>query len=207
MEDQRYLLKRSTQFASAALTRISASYSFHTLAHTKQVVRAARIIGRASKFSPQQMITVLIAAWFHDVGYVDGAEGHEERSSSIAVKMLATWGASTKMIADVSCSILATQLRQNPKDVHGKVLCDADLSYLASAQYELHVSNLGKELEATRGIRLDDQRIWSQRNIEFLKAHRYSTDYGNDILDRRKKVNLNRMIRQLHVTPAINETL
>ena len=206
MEDQSYLLKPSAEFASTTLARISPSYSFHALKHTKQVVRAAGIIGRASRLSTQQLHTVLIAAWFHDVGYVNGAERHEERSCSIAVKILTTWGANTKMIADVSRAILATQLPQKPKDVIGKVLCDADLSYLASAQYELHVSNLGKELEATRGIRLDDQRIWSQRNIEFLKTHRYFTDYGNDILDRRKKVNLNRMIRQLHVTPAINET-
>ena len=190
MEWRSSLLKRSMEFASSALARISASYTFHTLDHTKQVVRAAGIIGRASKFSPQQLDTVLIAAWFHDVGYVDGAERHEERSSSIAVKMLTTWGANTKMIADVSRSILPARLPQNPKDVLGWVLCDANLSYLASAQYELHVSKLGKELEATRGIRLDDQRIWCQRKIEFLKAHRYFTEYGNDILDRRKKVNL-----------------
>ena len=108
MEGRSYLLKRSMEFASSALARISASYTFHTLEHTKQVVRAAEIIGRASKFSPQQLDTALIAAWFHDVGYVDGAERHEERSSSIAVKMLTTWGANTKMIADVSRSILAT---------------------------------------------------------------------------------------------------
>ena len=109
MEGRSYLLKRSMEFASSALARISASYTFHTLEHTKQVVRAAEIIGRASKFSPQQLDTTLIAAWFHDVGYVDGAERHEERSSSIAVKMLTTWGANTKMIADVSRSILATR--------------------------------------------------------------------------------------------------
>jgi predicted metal-dependent HD superfamily phosphohydrolase len=74
------------------LGRISSSHIFQTLGHTKQVVRAARTIGRASKVTGEPLTTVMIAAWFHDLGYVDGARPHEERSASIAAKMLATGG-------------------------------------------------------------------------------------------------------------------
>ena len=201
-EERSHLLKQSAGYVSSMLSGVTAPYTFHTLEHTKYVVSAAGIIGRASKLSAQQLDTVLIAAWFHDVGYADGAKGHEERSSSIAMKMLTTWGADVKMVTDVSRAILATRHPQHPADLPGKVLCDADHSYLASAQYELHLFNRNKEFDATLGITLNDQRLWHQRNIDFLISHRYFTDYGNDILGRRKKINLTKMLRHLHATPV-----
>lgn len=200
------MLKQSAGYVSARLASVPEQYTFHTLEHTKYVVSSAGIIGRASKLTAPQLDIVLIAAWFHDVGYVDGAMGHEERSSSTAVNMLTSWGADIKMIADVSRSILATRHPQNPSDMVSRVLCDADNSYLASAQFEHHFLKLNKELETTRGIILHDQRLRSQRNIESLKAHRYFTDYGHDILDRRKKMNLTKLLRHLHTTwvPYVN---
>ena len=203
MEEQSYLIKRSAGFVSATLSGIPASYTFHTLAHTRQVVRATRIIGRASSLYAEQLKAVMIAAWFHDIGYVDGAELHEERSASVALKMLTTWGASSKILEQVERSIMATTITQNPKDILGMVLCDADLAHLGSPHYHMHVMLLRKEQEAMLREKFGDERLWDQRNIEFLKTHRYFTEYGMDILDRRKKTNLNKMIQQLHATPVI----
>ena len=154
MEQQLYQLKRSSAFVSATLMPLSALYKFHSLEHTRGVVRAARIIGRASQLTAEQLDAVMIAAWFHDIGYVDGVDGHEERSASIAAKMLTVWVATGKKIADVSRSILATRFPQNPNDILGMVLCDADLSHLASARYGVHMSNLRKEQEAALGIKV-----------------------------------------------------
>lgn len=201
MEERSQLLKQSAVYVSAMLSRLTSHITFHTLEHTKHVVSSAGIIGRASKLSAQQLDTVLIAAWFHDVGYVNGAKDHEVRSSLIAMNMLATWGADINMITNVSRSILATRHPQHPTDLLGKVLCDADFSYLASAQYELHFLKLNKELAATHGVQLTD-RVWHQRNIEFLKSHHYFTEYGKDILDRRKKINLTKLLRQVDTTPV-----
>lgn len=203
MEEQSYLLKQSARFASITLARIPHSYTFHTLEHTKYVVRAAAIIGRATKLSLKQRDTVLIAAWFHDVGYVEGAAGHEERSSSIAMKMLTTWGADSKRVTDVSRCILATKFPQSPRDILGMVLCDADLAHLGSPQYEMHVLRLRQEQQVTLGDKFENEQGWHKRNIEFLKAHHYLTEYGNDILDRRKKENINKMIRQLNCRTII----
>jgi hypothetical protein len=171
---------------------------FQTLGHTKQVVRAAQVIGRASKLTGEPLNTVMIAAWFHDLGYVDGVRHHEERSASIAAKMLATWGGDSKIIEDVSRCVRATKLPQNPKDILSMILCDAVLSQLTSPGDGTHPTWLCSEQEASPHCKLESQHVWYQRNIEFLNVHQYFTDYGKEILDRRKKANLTKMTHQVH---------
>ena len=187
MEEQSYLLRQSAEFASATLVRICSSHMFRTLGHTKQVVRATRTIGRASKLTGEPLDTVMIAAWFHDLGYVDGVRHHEERSASIAAKMLATWGADSKIIEDVSRCVRATKLPQNPKDILSMILCDAVVSQLVSPGDGMRASWLCTEQEASPDCKLESQHVWYQRNIKFLNMHRYFTEYGKEILDRRKK--------------------
>jgi len=181
---------------------------FRTLGHTKQVVRASRTIGRASKLTGEPLDTVTIAAWFHDLGHVDGVRHHEERSASIAAKMLATWGANSKIIEDVSRCVRATKLPQNPKDILSMILCDAVVSQLVSPGDGIRASWLRTEQEASPDCKLEGQHVWYQRNIEFLNKHQYFTEYGKEILDRRKKIHLIKITQQLHGRPraAIIET-
>lgn len=178
------------------LRDLPATYSFHNLEHTKCVVRAAKVIGRASQLSEEQLDIVLIAAWFHDVGYVDCPYGHEKHSASIAEKMLTYWGADKHKASDVSRTIVATTMPQCPTDIMGMVLCDADLAHLASKDYEAKALKLWQEFNATHDVRLASERSWLQQNIDFLKEHRYFTHYGKTILHARKKVTLNKLIRQ-----------
>jgi len=204
MEESLNLLKRAARFASVALAPIPSSCVFHTLEHTKQVVRAARVIGRASKLDSEQLNIVQIAAWFHEVGYDVGAECFEERSASIAVSVLSKWGANSKVTADVSRCIIATRHPQDPKDILGMVLCDADLAHLGSPQYERYLLRLRIGQEESLGRKLESRHVWQKRTIDFLKAHHYFTEYGQDILDKRKKVNFNKIIGLQRVTSASN---
>jgi predicted metal-dependent HD superfamily phosphohydrolase len=192
MEDQSYLIKQSAWFASATLPRISSSYGFHTFGHTKQVVRAARIIGRASKLTDESLNAVMIAAWFHNVGYADGVGSHEDRSAFIAVKMLKTWEAGSKIVEDVSRCIRAIKFPQDPKDILSMILCDAVVTQLASPQYEMR-----REEKTLSEREWENHRVCHRRNIELLDSHRYFTEYGKEILDRRKKANLKKMKQQL----------
>jgi predicted metal-dependent HD superfamily phosphohydrolase len=196
MEMQSDLVKRSSAFVSEALLPLSSFYAFHNLEHTKGVVRAASIIGRASQLTAVQLETVTIAAWFHDVAYCHGARGHEERSASVAKKMLATWGVSSKMMEDVNWAILSTKLPQSPRCLIDMVLCDADLAHLGSKQYERYASKLKTEFER-QGLEFKTEIAWRQFNSEFIKRHRYFTAYGKTILEGRKKINLRKFDKTL----------
>ncbi len=54
---------------------------FHTIEHTEEVVESASIMADYYKLNEEDRLILLIAAWFHDVGYIIGsAAGHEDLS-------------------------------------------------------------------------------------------------------------------------------
>lgn len=197
------LLRRSKAFASDLLKKdLPDKYLFHNLKHTETVVRAAETIGRASHLSEDDLDTVLIAAWLHDVGYCAGVHEHESRSADTASKLLKEWGASEKKIAEVQRTIMATKMPQNPTDILGQVLCDADLAHLSQDDLETCGSNLRKEFEAIKDLRFENDAAWYQFNIDFLENHKYFTHYGKSILTEGKKKNIKQLKKKVEATSA-----
>ncbi|UZR97185.1 HD domain-containing protein [Chondrinema litorale] len=76
--------------------------------------------------------SVLIAAWFHDVGYITSHKNNEEISSKIAKKFLVKEGLANEQIAVIKNYIISTILTKTPKSLPEKILCDADLYHLSS---------------------------------------------------------------------------
>jgi len=153
--------------------------TYHNFEHAKAVARAAKTIGRACKLVDGDLEGVILAAWFHDAGYVEAIEGHEERSAEIATAFLREEGYPSKRIAKVAGCIRATKMPQNPGSLMEKVLCDADLSHLASGDF-LEVSELIRlEIEHRMGRKLPEAE-WLTMNTLFVAGHRFHTDYARN---------------------------
>lgn len=168
-------------------------YAFHNINHTKKVVKDAETIARACLLNDDEINTVLIAAWLHDTGYKKGAEGHEQRSSENAEKFLKEWGAGNQKIDDVTRTIMATRMPQNPKDIMGEVLCDADLAHLGSEDFQVCGTDLRKELDKHHNKNFESDADWYKFNLHFLKKHQYFTDYGKNVLNEGKHKNIKRL--------------
>src|SRR5687768_16813730 len=78
---------------------------FHNIEHTRDVVKAAEEIGMRTDLTPDEIESVVIAAWLHDIGYKEGAEDHERKAADKAKEVLTQWGASHKKILDVTEAI------------------------------------------------------------------------------------------------------
>jgi hypothetical protein len=61
---------------------------YHTLEHAKAVAKASEEIGVDCGLSGEDLEMVILAAWFHDTGYLEKIEGHEERSVELATSFL-----------------------------------------------------------------------------------------------------------------------
>jgi len=141
------------------------------------VAKASKTIGTACRLSAEDLEGVILAAWFHDAGYVEAIEGHEEKSVEIAASFLMENGYPQKKIARVAGCILATKMPQNPKTLMEQVLCDADISHLASKDF-LEVSELIRlEIEHRMGRKLAEAE-WLTMNTIFVAGHQYHTDYA-----------------------------
>src|SRR5690606_23439992 len=75
---------------------------FHNLTHTQDVVAAAEEIGRRTELTDDELESALVAAWLHDVGYIEGDGDHEKVAAEKARKLLKGWGASQSKILDVT---------------------------------------------------------------------------------------------------------
>ncbi len=150
---------------------------FHTFQHAKAVVKACKEIGAASRLSDEELEIVMLAAWFHDTGYVETVGGHEEKSVEFAVSFLRETGFSGNKMAQVARCIRATKMPQSPKSHMEQVLCDADVAHLASREF-LKVSELIRfEIEHGMGRKLSEIE-WLTRNTNFVAGHKYFTHYA-----------------------------
>jgi predicted metal-dependent HD superfamily phosphohydrolase len=193
MAPQTDLLARTHAYAESILTeRLSSTFLFHNVDHTREVVEAAQEIGRQSGLGDKEMETLLIAAWLHDVGYRDGRVNHERTSMHIARTFLEEQGVGEKRIEKVLQCIAATEMPQRPQGLLAEVMCDADLYHLATDQYAEKTELLRQEVSLLTGEKVS-KRKWLYGNKLFYEKHHYFTEYGRTVLEPRKQANLQRI--------------
>lgn len=171
---------------------ISDEYVFHDFQHVSEVVEAARQIAAGYALTEREMEILFIAAWFHDIGYVEGPEGHEERSCNYARTFLEKYDYPEADIQSVLDCIRATKVEVEPDKLLEKILCDADLSHLGSKMYWEHCTRLRQELTLTQNM-IMSEKDWVDFELDFITNHSYYTDVAHDLLDKRKE----KHVRQL----------
>jgi predicted metal-dependent HD superfamily phosphohydrolase len=187
------LIRRSRSFAETIFKdRAFEKRSFHNMGHTLDVVRAVEEIGINSQLTEDELESVTIAAWLHDIGYVEGAKDHERKAADKAHELLTEWGMPQKRIHEVVEAIMATKVPQQPRTLISKVLCDADLHHLSTDACQ-DKAELLREEWATVGDKVLTDPEWIQTNLEFMENHRYHTPYGQTVLQQGKKKNIKRI--------------
>lgn len=173
------LVKQSEDFVSNLLKdNLSNLYSYHNFNHTFNVVNAVIKLCDKEKTEDTEKEMLLVAAWFHDTGYLNGMENHEEESVKIATKFLKEKEQSDEFITEVSKLILATSKLYVPQTQLEKIIKDADYVHITSLEYESSCELLRSELKNTMDISFSSLE-WAKENLNFLlNKHRFYTDYA-----------------------------
>ena len=169
---------------------------FHTFRHARAVAKACQEIGAACRLTEEDLETVTFAAWFHDTGYLEGIDGHEEKSVQIAAAFLRDNGYPEEKIAQVAGCIRATQLPQNPKNLLEQVLCDADIAHLASQDFFEVTELIRSEIEHRMSAKLTEEE-WLTKNTDFVAEHEYHTDYARSKYAEQQAANLEALKQRL----------
>lgn len=187
------ILNAVEQFVPAFLKEnLSASLAFHDIGHTLDVVKASKEIGLHSNLTPLQLNVVQIAAWFHDCGYTDVYTGHETSSKKIAADFLISRSYPDKLIETVNGCIEATRYPQSPQTPEAKVVCDADLYHFTKPDYHNYEQSLRDEFAVYFKKMYSDEE-WARTNCEMMINHAYFTDYGKEVLQKFKEINIENM--------------
>jgi len=180
-------------------TKLKANVLYHNFNHTEHVANASFEIGVGEGLPEKELEVVVLAAWFHDTGYVKGYDGHEEESVNIAKKYLEEKGVSTETITQVESCILATELHEKPNSKLEKILCDADMSHLGLETYKEKSNLLRKEWEVLCSKEFTDIE-WLTENERFIGSHTYFTDFGFQKYNETKQMNWLKVQKDLQKT-------
>ena len=192
------LVAKSEEYISQLLKdNLSPLYSYHNIDHTIQVVKACKAISADMNLNPEQLEKLLVAAWFHDSGYIEGRENHENRSMKIASDFLTKNGKSADYITEVNYIIAATEKSFVPQTTLQKILKDADFINLGSHNYFANCENLRSEWKDTEQYVFSDYE-WNQENLTFLEAiHAFYTEYAKENLTPIKRENIKKIKQHL----------
>jgi len=174
---------------------ISDKYAYHNLQHTINVVNAVKEICAKEEVGAATTELLEIAAWFHDLGYDQGAEGHEQRSADYATNFLKENDYSEADITTIRNCILATKYPQAPTTLFQKILCDADLSHLGKDIYWARCSKVREELVLVKKLVMSEQE-WIDFELEFMRNHEFQTTTGKALYDKNKRKHIKQLVKQ-----------
>jgi uncharacterized protein len=173
MTEEWFLLLRSRVLADLD-KRLNPLLTYHDRAHTEDVLFHCERIAISEMITDARSLMLLkIAALFHDTGFIDTYQNHEERSCEIMRAEMMTSDLRNNEIQQVEELIMATKMPQSPSGALQRVLCDADLDYLGRDDFKVINKRLKQELLSVGIIKKEEE--WHELQLRFLENHRYFT--------------------------------
>lgn len=154
---------------------------YHNAEHTKSVIAAVEHLAAGENISGDELTVLRTAALFHDAGFLQQADGHEEISCIWARQYLPDYGYADNQIEHICRTIMATRLPQSPVDHLGEILCDGDLFYNGKDGYAANAEKIFKEFKH-RGI-VKTESEWQLMQLEFLSGQHFFTRSAREELD------------------------
>ncbi|OUJ75786.1 Pycsar system effector family protein [Hymenobacter crusticola] len=162
---------------------------YHSLKHTQTTVREAQALGKAAGLSDSDLEVLVLAAWFHDAGYLEVYDGHEYRSMELAEQWLTQQGYPADRIALVKDTIRATHRNERRETELQQLLVDADMSNLGSEDFIAGAELLRAEWETTIGKTYSNVE-WAENQLDFLLMAKYYTDVAKERYQSQFKANI-----------------
>ncbi len=146
---------------------------YHSTEHIKDVYDSVKQIAAKEGVKGENLKLLLIAAMYHDSGFMIQAKNHEKLSCDIVQETLPDFGFSPEQIQKICGMIMATKIPQNPQNHLEEILCDADLDYLGREDFFKIGNHLFEELKSYKIV--NSERDWDLLQIGFLEQHNYFT--------------------------------
>ena len=168
---------------------LSPALTYHNVAHTLDVLTQAVSIAKEEGIRDENDFLLLkISSLYHDVGFLDTYDRHEERSCEIAMGELAGFGFAAGEIDKICGMIRATKVPQEPKTQLEEIICDADLDYLGRSDFFSIAEGLFNEFRDQKIIPGD--KHWNLLQIRFFENHKYFTSTAKRKRQGQKHVHL-----------------
>ncbi len=191
------ILKMSEDYVKDLFEKkLSSDYTYHNLDHTIQVVDKIKLLAREENIGKEDTEDLLLAGWFHDLGYVSDCENHEQEGKKAIEDFLRNQSFSEERISKIGELIMATDKFYKPKNHLEEIIKDADLYHLASDDYFTICENLRKEIKEVHHQKFSKLK-WAELNITFFAKHQFYTKYAKENWQPEKEKNVERILKSI----------
>ena len=200
--EERWLLPGAVELRDRLVEAYAApGRGYHDLVHLTEVLD--RLEELTEHGTPFDLLTVGLAAWFHDAVY-DGEPHAEDRSARWAEQVLPDVGLPASTVATVARLVRLTERHDvGPGDPDGAALCDADLAVLAAApeRYQAYVEGVRREYAHVADPAFRAGRAAVLRALAG-RPHVFVTAYGRGHWEATARTNLTRELASLASAPG-----
>lgn len=169
------IVQEAKKHITELLERLDETYCYHNLEHTFRVKQAVEELSEAALLSEDEREILLLAALFHDTGFIETYNGHEAVSRRLAEEFLESHSYPADKLESVLSCIAVTAMHTAARSKLERLMKDADLSNLGQDDYFEYLDKLRCEWAVQLGEHYTDAE-WYKLNHRFLKEHRYQTD-------------------------------
>ena len=170
------------------LSDLSGKLHYHSVDHTLDVMDAVTRLADMENVNGHDQVLLKTGALFHDLGFIETYDGHEEASIRLAYKILPDYGYSLDDIKVIEGLIRSTEIPQNPKTHLEQIMADADLDYVGRDDLFVIGQRLQYEWQL-QGI-VSSLREWHEKQLQFLKTHKFFTKSAIKLREKRKQENI-----------------
>ena len=191
------ILKISEDYVKNLLKdRLSSAYTYHNLNHTIQVVDQIKILAKEENIGPEDTENLLLAGWFHDLGYITDCDNHEAEGKKAIEDFLRKNDFNEERIRKIGDLILATDKFYTPRNQLEEVIKDADMSHLASTDYAKISEDLRVEIREIHQQKFSKLK-WAELNLGFFAKHQFYTKFAKENWLAQKEINAEKIVSQI----------
>lgn len=178
-------------------SKLSHDYIYHNYQHTLETVRTCRKLANGyPDLTEVDLEMLLLAAWFHDTGYVLIYKGHEEKSKDYAKEFLHSRNYPEERIAKVLECIDCTKRDVKPSSLIGKILSDSDIISIGEESFFSKSMLLRKEWE-NFGIWKCSELEWAKTQLDFLESASFHTQEAQRVYGEQVQINFQEQSQKL----------
>ena len=170
------------------ISDLSGKLHYHSVDHTLDVLDAVTRLADMENVNGHDQVLLKTGALFHDLGFIETYDGHEEASIRMAYKILPDYDYSLDDIKVIEGLIRSTEIPQNPKTHLEQIMADADLDYVGRDVLFVIGQRLQYEWQL-QGI-VSSLREWHEKQLQFLKTHKFFTKSAIKLREKRKQENI-----------------
>jgi HD superfamily phosphodiesterase len=167
---------------------LSNDLHYHSIDHTLDVMESVSRIAEMENVNGHDQLLLKTGALFHDLGFLETYDEHENASIRMAEKILPQYGYTSDEIKVIAGLIRSTEIPQKPQTHLEKIMADADLDYLGRDDLFL----IGQRLQYEWYLhgKVSSLREWHEKQLAFLKTHEFFTDSAKKLRQERKQENI-----------------